>query len=65
MIKPVSAQVLREKLTHSAGQPGAGMHTVGHVTDGHILFFDARLEEVPHFAADMAMQLGDRIGTLG
>ena len=54
-----------EKVAHAAGQPGAGVHAIGHVTDGDILFLDARVKEIPHFAADMAMKFGNRIGALG
>ena len=41
------------------------MNTIGDITDGHILFFTLGLEEIPHFAGDMAVQFGDSIGAFG
>ncbi len=55
MIVPISANIFFEEDAGAARQPISGMHTIGHILDRHILLFQVRPKEFPHFARDLAM----------
>ena len=62
---PVGEHVLREEVGHPRRHPGAGVHAVGDRGDRDLVGGHIRPEVAEHLAADLAVQLGHRVGASG